>query len=164
MLVILEISVIFAHILLEKSTNLILIVVKDEEEVPPESGTEGKDKEDKEEAEKDKQDESEKKEAEERAQKAEETGSKTEPKVRAVISAEQGGICTAFMNGFNGRRFYKTLLSKVEQDNKTNGDADAEKKAKPKKKSKLSEDITVELLINDILDPTTDDLTSSKKK
>lgn len=52
----------------------------------------------------------------------------------------------------------------MEQDNKTNGDADAEKKAKPKKKSKISEDISVELLINDILDPTTDDLTSSKKK
>lgn len=52
----------------------------------------------------------------------------------------------------------------MEQDNKTNGDADAEKKAKPKKKSKISEDISVELLINDILDPTTDDLASSKKK
>lgn len=55
-------------------------------------------------------------------------------------------------------------MFKVEQDNKTKGDADAEKKAKPKKKSKISEDITVELLINDILDPTTDELTSSKKK
>lgn len=56
------------------------------------------------------------------------------------------------------------LLFKGEQDNKTNGDAEAEQKAKPKKKSKISEDITVELLTNDILDPTPDDLTSSKKK
>lgn len=55
-------------------------------------------------------------------------------------------------------------MFKVEQDNKTKGDADAEKKAKPKKKSKISEDIAVELLINDILDLTTDELTSSKKK
>lgn len=56
------------------------------------------------------------------------------------------------------------LLLKGEQDNKTNGDAEAEKKAKPKKKSKISEDIAVELLTNDILDPTPDDLASSKKK
>lgn len=55
-------------------------------------------------------------------------------------------------------------MLKVDQDNKTNGDADSEKKAKPKKKSKISEDIAVELLINDIVDPTTDDLASSKKK
>lgn len=62
--------------------------------------------------------------------------------------------------GFNA----DVLLLKVDQENKTNGDADAEKKAKPKKKSKISEDIAVELLVNDILDPTTDDLSSSKKK
>lgn len=55
-------------------------------------------------------------------------------------------------------------MLKEEQENKTNGEADAEKKAKPKKKSKISEDITVELLINDILDPTTDQLASSKKR
>uniref|UniRef100_A0A8C4DUJ4 Hypoxia up-regulated protein 1 n=1 Tax=Dicentrarchus labrax TaxID=13489 RepID=A0A8C4DUJ4_DICLA len=41
---------------------------------------------------------------------------------------------------------------------------DVEKKAKPQKKSKISEDVTVELIINDILDPTADDVTSSKKK
>lgn len=55
-------------------------------------------------------------------------------------------------------------MLKEEQENKTNGEADAEKKEKPKKKSKISEDITVELLINDILDPTTDQLASSKKR
>lgn len=55
-------------------------------------------------------------------------------------------------------------MVKGEQDNKTSGEADAEKKAKPKKKSKISEDIAVELLINDVLDPTPDELTSSKKK
>uniref|UniRef100_A0A3Q1F540 Hypoxia up-regulated protein 1 n=1 Tax=Acanthochromis polyacanthus TaxID=80966 RepID=A0A3Q1F540_9TELE len=46
----------------------------------------------------------------------------------------------------------------------TEVEKDAEKKAKPQKKSKISEDITVELVINDILDPTTEDLTASKKK
>lgn len=68
------------------------------------------------------------------------------------------------MNAIRGRFNANALLLKVEQDNKTNGDADAEKKAKPKKKSKISEDVAVELLINDILDPTADDLASSKKK
>lgn len=86
----------------KERTNLILVVLKDEEEVPPESGTEGKEKDDKEEAEKEKQDESEKNEAEEKNQKPEETGSKTDPKVRAVVSAEQGFSCTA-LNEVNER-------------------------------------------------------------
>uniref|UniRef100_A0AAQ5XYU2 Hypoxia up-regulated protein 1 n=1 Tax=Amphiprion ocellaris TaxID=80972 RepID=A0AAQ5XYU2_AMPOC len=55
-----------------------------------------------------------------------------------------------------------------EKDEEKSGNAevekDAEKKAKPQKKSKISEDITVELVINDILDPTAEDLTLSKKK
>lgn len=89
-----EISVIFAHAdeMLEKRTNLLLIVVQDEEEVPPEPGTEGKEKDKKEEAEKEKQDEQEKNEAEEKTQNPEETGSPTDPKVRAGGSASQGFI------------------------------------------------------------------------
>lgn len=63
-----------------------MFAVKDEEEVPPESATEGKDKDNKEEAEKEKQDESEKNETEEKNQKAEETSSKTDPKARAVLA------------------------------------------------------------------------------
>uniref|UniRef100_A0A8D0CW97 Hypoxia up-regulated protein 1 n=1 Tax=Sander lucioperca TaxID=283035 RepID=A0A8D0CW97_SANLU len=43
-------------------------------------------------------------------------------------------------------------------------DEEEEKKAKPLKKSKIAEEITVELVINDILDPTADDVTASKKK
>lgn len=69
-----------------------------------------------------------------------------------------------FLKYIRGGFHTKALLLKEEQENKTNGEADAEKKAKPKKKSKISEDITVELLINDILDPTTDQLASSKKR
>uniref|UniRef100_A0A667Z5Z2 Hypoxia up-regulated protein 1 n=1 Tax=Myripristis murdjan TaxID=586833 RepID=A0A667Z5Z2_9TELE len=41
---------------------------------------------------------------------------------------------------------------------------EVEKKAKPQKKSKISEDIGVELVINDIVDPSVEDITSSKKK
>lgn len=43
-------------------------------------------------------------------------------------------------------------------------EAEMEKKTKPKKKSKISEDITMELKFNDIPDPTADDLTFSNKK
>lgn len=68
--------------------DLNVISPKDEEEVPPESGAESKDKDRTEEAEKEKQDESETNEAEEKNPKPEETGSKTEPKVGAGISAE----------------------------------------------------------------------------
>lgn len=59
------------------------------------------------------------------------------------------------------------LLVKDEDGEKSeNAEAekDAEKNAKPQKKSKIAEDILVELVINDILNPTADDVTSSKKK
>lgn len=60
------------------------------------------------------------------------------------------------------------LLVKEEKDGEKSGNTEAEKeaekKAKPQKKSKISEDVTVTLLINDVLDPTEHDVTSSKKK
>uniref|UniRef100_A0A673M613 Hypoxia up-regulated protein 1 n=1 Tax=Sinocyclocheilus rhinocerous TaxID=307959 RepID=A0A673M613_9TELE len=43
-------------------------------------------------------------------------------------------------------------------------EAEADKKSKPQKKSKISEDITVELEVNDVLDPSTEDMEVSKKK
>lgn len=58
--------------------------------MPPESGTEGKDKENTEEAEKEKQDEPEKNAEEEKNQKPEEPGSKADPKVRAVVFCGAG--------------------------------------------------------------------------
>ncbi|XP_038564044.1 hypoxia up-regulated protein 1 isoform X2 [Micropterus salmoides] len=118
--------------------------VQDEEEVPPESEKDGEAKKDeahKDEAQKDevakeKQDDSEKGAGEEKSQeKTEEAGSKTDAK-------ETDG----------------------EKSGNTEAEKDVEKKAKPQKKSKISEDIAVELVINDILDPTADDVTSSKKK
>uniref|UniRef100_H2MYJ5 Hypoxia up-regulated protein 1 n=1 Tax=Oryzias latipes TaxID=8090 RepID=H2MYJ5_ORYLA len=51
-----------------------------------------------------------------------------------------------------------------EKDAEKHGKAEPEKKAKLQKKSKISEEITVEQIINDILNPTPDDLASSKKK
>lgn len=55
-------------------------------------------------------------------------------------------------------------LEKEEKDAEKHGKAEPEKKAKLQKKSKISEEITVEQIINDILNPTPDDLASSKKK
>ncbi|XP_051257465.1 hypoxia up-regulated protein 1 [Dicentrarchus labrax] len=116
--------------------------VQDEEEVPPESGKDGKDEDGKEEAQKDeaakeKQEDSEKSAGEEKSQdKTEEAGSKTDAK------EEKDG----------------------DKSENAEAEKDVEKKAKPQKKSKISEDVTVELIINDILDPTADDVTSSKKK
>lgn len=58
--------------------------------------------------------------------------------------------------------------AKEEKDGEKSGNTevekDADKKVKPQKKTKISEDITATLVINDILDPTEDDVTSSKKK
>ncbi|XP_037543649.1 hypoxia up-regulated protein 1 [Nematolebias whitei] len=51
-----------------------------------------------------------------------------------------------------------------EKDGDKSGPSEVEKTTKPQKRSKISEDIQVELLINDITDPSADDLTSSKKK
>ncbi|KAM7374913.1 hypothetical protein PAMP_007547 [Pampus punctatissimus] len=116
--------------------------VQDEEEVPPESGNDGKDEGSKDEGQKEqpaeeKQDESEKSAGEEKSQeKTEDAGSKTDNK------EEKDGE--------------KSVNAEAEKD--------VEKKAKPQKKTKISDDITVELIIKDILNPTTDDLTSSKKK
>ncbi|KAM9846707.1 hypoxia up-regulated protein 1 [Aulostomus maculatus] len=112
--------------------------VQDEEEVPPESGSEGKDesskdKAQKEEAAKEKQDDSAQSAGEEKSQeKTEDAGSKAD--------------------------------AKEEKEKSADADKNVEKATKPQKKSKISEEITVELIINDVLDPTAEDLTSSKKR
>lgn len=116
--------------------------VQDEEEVPTESGKEGKEEEVKEEAPKDetakdKQDSSEKSAGEQKSQE------KTEEKSTKTDAKEE---------------------KNEEKSGNTEAEKDAEDKAKPQKKSKISEDITVELIIQDILNPTADDVASSKKK
>ncbi|KAM6911153.1 hypoxia up-regulated protein 1 [Lycodopsis pacificus] len=115
--------------------------IQDEEEVLPESGKDGKEEDSKDEVEKDeaakeKQEDEEKSAGEEKSQeKTEEAGSKTDAK-------DEDG----------------------EKSENAEAEKDAEKNAKPQKKSKIAEDILVELVINDILNPTADDVTSSKKK
>ncbi|KAI3373683.1 hypothetical protein L3Q82_021961 [Scortum barcoo] len=146
--------------------------VQDEEEVPPESEKEGKggDEAPKEEATKEKQDDSEKSAGEEKSQeKPDEAVTKTDAKVRSVTYS----MC---LSEFTDRLASTDLVVKVtifllvkeEKDKEKSGTAEAEKdtekKAKSQKKSKISEDITAELIINDILNPTADDVTSSKKK
>ena len=60
------------------------------------------------------------------------------------------------------------MLVKEEKDGEkaenTEAEKEAERKAKPPKKSKISEDVAAELITNDILDPTAEDVASSKKK
>ncbi|XP_026184642.1 hypoxia up-regulated protein 1 isoform X2 [Mastacembelus armatus] len=110
--------------------------IQDEEEAPPESGQDDKDESQKDKDTKEMQDDSEKSAAEDEGQeKTEEAGSKADTK-------EKDG----------------------EKSENIEPEKDAEKKVKPQKKSKISEDITVELVIRDILDPTSDEITSSKKK
>ena len=52
----------------------------------------------------------------------------------------------------------------AEAEKEKEKEEEEEKKAKPQKKTKISDEITVELIIKDIFDPTADILTSSKKK
>ncbi|XP_029924698.1 hypoxia up-regulated protein 1 [Myripristis murdjan] len=112
--------------------------VQDEEEVPPESG-----KDTAEEAQKEETPQEEKSENGEKTTNEESTQEKTE---------DAGGKTDAK----DEKEGEKSENAEVEKE--------VEKKAKPQKKSKISEDIGVELVINDIVDPSVEDITSSKKK
>lgn len=152
-----------------------LCLVQDEEEVPPESGKDDKAETPKDEAAKKTQDDSEKSAGEDKSPEktgTEEAGSKTDAKVRS-ITCNLLSILKIYIEKRPGSAHLVLnvtifLLVKEEKDREKSGNTEAEKdvekKAKPQKKSKLSEDITVELVIRDILDPTADDVTSSKKK
>uniref|UniRef100_A0A3P9DAZ9 Hypoxia up-regulated protein 1 n=1 Tax=Maylandia zebra TaxID=106582 RepID=A0A3P9DAZ9_9CICH len=73
-------------------------------------------------------------------------------------------ISTLFGGGSSEPAPNVTEPVQEEKDGDKSVNTEVEKKARPQKKSKISEEITLELLINDIVDPTADDLTSSKKK
>ena len=148
---------------------------QDEEEVPPESGSEGKDEDSKDkgqkdEAPKEKQEQTEKSEPEEKSQeKKDDAGSNTDDKVRTCHIICAAHLIIPFVWETLGiESKHSSVLVKEEKDGEKPANAEAEKeaekKAKPQKKSKISEDIAVELIINDILNPTADDLSSSKKK
>ncbi|XP_056096158.1 hypoxia up-regulated protein 1 [Rhinichthys klamathensis goyatoka] len=118
--------------------------VTDEEEVTPEAG---KDQEQSEKQEETAQEKPEMEEGKEGDPQAEEQKDNKEDK------AETQG---------------ETEAEKAEKpEEKANGEKaeeEADKKPKPQKKSKISEDITVELEVNDVLIPSTEDLEVSKKK
>lgn len=63
-----------------------------------------------------------------------------------------------------------SFCAPVQEDKEKSGTAEAEKDvdkkevSKPQKKTKISEDVSVELIMNDVLDPTAEDVASSKKK
>ncbi|XP_054879468.1 hypoxia up-regulated protein 1 isoform X2 [Poeciliopsis prolifica] len=52
----------------------------------------------------------------------------------------------------------------LEKGDQKSENVEMEKKTKPQKRTKISEDVPMELIINDIMDPTAEDLISSKKK
>uniref|UniRef100_A0A8C5HJW3 Hypoxia up-regulated protein 1 n=1 Tax=Gouania willdenowi TaxID=441366 RepID=A0A8C5HJW3_GOUWI len=56
------------------------------------------------------------------------------------------------------------MKDEEEKSENTEAEKEVEKKTKPQKRVKISEDVAVELIFNDILDPTADDLATSKKK
>ncbi|XP_061904255.1 hypoxia up-regulated protein 1 [Entelurus aequoreus] len=111
--------------------------VQDEEEVPTESGIDGRDENGKDDTQKVEaaKEESEKSNTEEESQKKMEDASPlTDDK------------------------------DEKDSEKKPTEEKLVEKLSKPQKKAKISEDITIEVILNDVLDPTADDLKASKKK
>uniref|UniRef100_A0A672LRE0 Hypoxia up-regulated protein 1 n=1 Tax=Sinocyclocheilus grahami TaxID=75366 RepID=A0A672LRE0_SINGR len=116
--------------------------VTDEEEMIPEAGKEQDQSEKQEESAQEKPEAEEGKEGEPQAE---------EQKDNKEDEAETQGETDA------EKPEEKSDAEKVEE-------TEADKKSKPQKKSKISEDITVELEVNDVLDPSTEDMEVSKKK
>ncbi|XP_059400263.1 hypoxia up-regulated protein 1-like [Carassius carassius] len=114
--------------------------VTDEEEVIPEAGKD--------------QDQSEKQE--ESAPEKSEEGKEGEPQAEEKKDDKEDKAETQG----------ETEAEKTEEksDAEKAEETEAEKKSKIQKKSKISEDITVELEVNDVLDPSTEDMEVSKKK
>uniref|UniRef100_A0A8C5EHL7 Hypoxia up-regulated protein 1 n=1 Tax=Gouania willdenowi TaxID=441366 RepID=A0A8C5EHL7_GOUWI len=82
------------------------------------------------------------------------------------ISELGNTISTLFGGGSSEPAPNITEPAKDEEEKSENTEAEkeVEKKTKPQKRVKISEDVAVELIFNDILDPTADDLATSKKK
>ncbi|XP_010781873.1 hypoxia up-regulated protein 1-like, partial [Notothenia coriiceps] len=122
--------------------------VQDEEEVPPESDKDKEGKEGKEDEAEGKEDEAEGKEDE--AEEKQDNSEKSSAEEKGQEKTEEASSQTDAPDG--------------EKAENTEAEKEAERKAKPQKKSKISEDVTAELITNDILDPTAEDVASSKKK
>uniref|UniRef100_A0A8B9J9E4 Hypoxia up-regulated protein 1 n=1 Tax=Astyanax mexicanus TaxID=7994 RepID=A0A8B9J9E4_ASTMX len=123
--------------------------VQDEEEVPPESGKD--------------QDEPVEK-PDESAKEKPDTEEKTEeePQTEEKKPDKEGSDKEQPEEEKEAEKAEKT------DEVKTNGaqeeEKEAEKKAKPQKKSKISVDIGVDLEVNDVLDPSLEDIVASRKK
>ncbi|XP_056322103.1 hypoxia up-regulated protein 1 [Danio aesculapii] len=115
--------------------------VTDEEEVTPEAGKEQDQPEKQEETVQEKPETEEGKEAEPQAEEQKEDKEKAE----------------------NQEETESEKTEKPEEKT-TDEEKEADKKPKPQKKSKISADIAVELEVNDVLDPSAEDMEGSKKK
>ncbi|KAJ8347612.1 hypothetical protein SKAU_G00262010 [Synaphobranchus kaupii] len=121
--------------------------VQDEEEVPPETGKE------------DDQAQKEDKPAQEEKQEA---GEKAEGETQAEEKAE-GEKADANSDSQDQQEGVKSEEKKPnEEEGKTEETED--QKAKPQKRTKISEEIGVELQVNDVLNPSFDQIEASKKK
>uniref|UniRef100_A0A8C5EUK2 Hypoxia up-regulated protein 1 n=1 Tax=Gouania willdenowi TaxID=441366 RepID=A0A8C5EUK2_GOUWI len=80
------------------------------------------------------------------------------------ISELGNTISTLFGGGSSEPAPNITEPDEEEKSENTEAEKEVEKKTKPQKRVKISEDVAVELIFNDILDPTADDLATSKKK
>uniref|UniRef100_A0A8C5HHN4 Hypoxia up-regulated protein 1 n=1 Tax=Gouania willdenowi TaxID=441366 RepID=A0A8C5HHN4_GOUWI len=72
--------------------------------------------------------------------------------------------CCFGMRWFTLVSLCSLMKDEEEKSENTEAEKEVEKKTKPQKRVKISEDVAVELIFNDILDPTADDLATSKKK
>uniref|UniRef100_W5MEP3 Uncharacterized protein n=1 Tax=Lepisosteus oculatus TaxID=7918 RepID=W5MEP3_LEPOC len=97
-----------------------------------------------------------------------ETGEKVEGEPQAENKEKAEGETSAEKTDSQakteGENVGKEEDKKPEEDGGKTEDKEEEKKVKSQKKSKISEDIGVELQINDILNPSQDQIASSKKK
>ncbi|KAJ8399013.1 hypothetical protein AAFF_G00416800 [Aldrovandia affinis] len=127
--------------------------VQDEEEVPPEIGKEEDDQGQKEDkpAQEEKQDSGEK--AEEKSQ--------AEEKEKEEAEGEKADANSDSQDEKEGAKSEENKLS--EEEGKTEENAE-DKKAKPQKRTKISDEIGVELQVNDVLNPSSEQIESSSKK
>ncbi|KAG7483585.1 hypothetical protein MATL_G00039940 [Megalops atlanticus] len=123
--------------------------VQDEEEVPPETGKEEDDQAQKED----------KSPPEEKQESGEKTESESQAEEKEKAEAEK---VNANADSGDGKEGAKPQEKKTEEGGKT--EEKKEETAKPQKRTKISEEIGVELQVNDVQDPSSEQIEASKKK
>uniref|UniRef100_A0A8C8J463 Hypoxia up-regulated protein 1 n=1 Tax=Oncorhynchus tshawytscha TaxID=74940 RepID=A0A8C8J463_ONCTS len=129
--------------------------VQDEEEVPSESGKE-QSKEEEAAPQEEKQEPGEKQE--------EEVPTQEKTKGEALDSKADPQVSTRLSWSPHEHRDKEAAEEEEKAAGKEEKDAAAAKKAKPQKRTKFSEDVSVELQVNDILNPSLEAIASSNKK